>query len=74
MFLEQHLFSLYHSLTNNTVDRHYHIFVVDIGSVTLMIVLPIGISKITFINSLHIPIFGADLIGFDIIYYKGTLI
>jgi len=57
MFLEQHLFSLYYSLTNDkyiTVGGHHYVPVTGIGSVTLTMILPNDISKLTFTNTLHI--------------------
>ena len=75
MFSEQHLFSLYYSLTNNeyvTVSRHHHVPVVGIGSVTLTIILPNGISKLIFTNTLYISTLEADLISLSVLHYKGT--
>ena len=72
-----YMFSSYHSLTNNeyiTISRHYHVLIASIVSVPLMMVLPIGISELTFIDPLHISTFGADFISFDVLYYKGTLV
>jgi len=66
MFSEWHLFSLYHSLTNDeyiTVGGHHHVPAVGIGSVTLTMILPNGISKLTFTNILHIFILEVDLIS-----------
>jgi len=43
IFLEQCLFSLYYTLTNNeyiTVGRYYYISVTNIRSVTLTMILP----------------------------------
>ena len=77
MFSEQHLFSLYHSLTNDeyiTVSRHYHIPVAGIGSVTLTIILSNNTSKLTFTNTLHIPTLEADLISLRVLHHKDTLV
>jgi len=73
MFSEQHLFSLYHPLTNNkyiTIGGYHHVSVAGIGSVTLTMILSNGISKLTF--TLHISILGADLISLGVLYHKGT--
>jgi len=77
MFSEWHLFSLYHSLTNNeyiTIDGHHHVPVAGIGSITLTIILPNGISKLIFTNTLHILTLGADLISLGVFHCKGALI
>jgi len=75
MFSEWHLFSLYHPLTNDeyiTVGGHYYVPVAGIGSVTLTMILPNGTSKLTFTNTLHIPILGADLISLGVLHHKGA--
>ena len=77
MFSEWYLFSLYHFLTNNEyiiIDEYYYVFVTDIGSVTLMIVLPNGISKLIFINTFYIPILKTNLISLNILYCKDALV
>jgi len=69
MFSEWHLFSSYHSLTNDKyiiINKHYYVSVAGIGSVTLMIVLPNGISKLIFTDALYIPILEANLISLSV--------
>ena len=77
IFSEQHLFSLYHFLINDryiTIGGHYHISVAGIGSVTLTMILPNGISKLTFAETLHIPTLETNLISLGILHHKGTLV
>ena len=77
MFSEWYLFSLYHSLTNNEyiiIDEYYYVSVTDIGSVTLIIVLPNGISKLIFIDTLYIPILKTNLISLNILHCKDALV
>ena len=53
-FSEQHLFSLYHPLTNDeyiTIGGHHYVPVAGIGSVTLTMILSNGISKLTFTDT-----------------------
>ena len=76
MFLECHLFSLYHPFTNNKyimIGGHHYVPVASIGSITLTIILSNDISKLTFTDTLYIPILGADLISFGVLYCKGAL-
>jgi len=71
------MFSLYYFLTNDeyiTISRYYYVLVASIRSVTLIMVLPIRTSELTFIDSLYISTFEADFISFDVLYYKGTLV
>jgi len=73
IFSEQCLFSLYHIFTNDEyiiVDGHYHVPVASIGSVTLTIILPNGISKLTFTNTLYISTLETDLISVSIFHCK----
>jgi len=73
MFLEWHLFFLYHLLTNDkyiTVSRHHYVPIVDIESVTFTIILPNGTSKLTFTNTLYILTLEADLISLGVLHYK----
>ena len=77
MFSEWYLFSLYHPLTNDKyiiIDGHYHVLVVGIGSVTLIMILPNSTSKLIFINTLHIPTLGADLISLGVFHHNGALV
>ena len=77
IFSEQHLFSLYYPLTNDkyiTVGGHYYVSVAGIRSITLTIILPNGISKLTFTNTLYIFILEADLISLGIFHHKSTLV
>ena len=46
--------------------RYYHVLVASIGSVTLMIVLPIGTPEFTFIDSLHISTFDFHIWCYDL--------
>jgi len=73
MFLKWYLFSLYYPLINDeyiTVGRHYYVPIVDIGSVTLTMILPNSTSKLTFTDILHIFILKADLISFGVLHHK----
>jgi len=75
MFSKWHLFSLYHPLTNDeyiTISEHHHVPVASIGSVTLTMILSNSTSKLTFTNTLHISILGADLISLGVLYHKGA--
>ena len=77
MFSEQHLFFLYHPLTNDkyiTIDGYHHVPVTGIGFVTLMMILPNGISKLTFTDTLYIPTLEADLISLSVLHYKDALV
>ena len=77
IFSEWHLFFSYHSLTNNEyiiINKHYYISIAGIRSVTLMMVLPNGISKLTFTDALHIPMLEANLISLSVLYHKGALV
>ena len=70
-------FFSYHSLTNNEyiiINKHYYIFIAGTRSVTLMMVLPNSISKLTFTDALHIPMLGANLISLSVLYHKGALV
>jgi len=72
IFLEQHLFSLYYSFTNDEyiiIGKHHHVFVVGIGSIIFMMVLLNNILKPIFIDALHIPTLEADLISLSILHY-----
>jgi len=72
IFLEYHLFSLYHPLTNDKyimVGGHYYVSVASIGSITLIMILSNDILKLTFTDILYILILGADLISFGVLYY-----
>ena len=77
MFSEWHLFSLYHSLTNDeyiTVGGHHHVPIEDIGSVTLTMILPNSTSKLTFTDTFYIPTLRANLISLGVLHYKGALV
>ena len=39
-----------------------------------MMVLPNGISKLTFTDALHIPMLEANLISLSVLYHKGALV
>ena len=70
MFLEWNLLFLYYSFTNDeyiTIDEHYHISIASIRSVILMMFLSNGISKLIFINALHILTSRANLISLGIL-------
>jgi len=54
-------------------NRHHYVSVASIGSITLTIILSNNISKLTFTDTLYIPILGADLISFRVLYCKGAL-
>ena len=73
MFSEWHLFSLYYLFTNDgyiTVGGHHHVSVAGIRSVTLTIILPNSTSKLTFTDTLHIPILEGDLISLGVLHHK----
>jgi len=55
------------------IGGHHYVPVASIGSITLTIILSNDISKLTFTDTLYIPILGADLISFGVLYCKGAL-
>jgi len=77
LFLEWHLFSLYHLLTNDkyiTVDGYHYVLIAGIGSVTLTMILSNSTSKLTFTDILHIPTLKADLISLGVLHHKDALV
>ena len=77
IFSEWYLFSLYYFLINDKyiiIGGYYHVSIANIRFVTLTMILPNGISKLTFAETLHIPTLETNLISLGILHHKGTLV